>query len=203
MANLQMPGIKWSRISRSPTTSLSSPKFPMTDGIPVRNLETTRHGKGRLGMMSLPLEIKRILSRNPSRRLVGPRLFGTNLRPTRLLPKIILQSMRVQVQRTILLLRTTERTTRRTQSHLRELTHRSLDLTLDQAARVALEHILLTLMVSQLISTLIEAIKKAWNWFKRRRCPGQDWPEFWDILQAHHRLHGMERYQKQRLGHVD
>jgi hypothetical protein len=138
----------------------------MTDGIPVRNLETTRHGKGRLGIMSLPLEIKRILSRNPSRRLVGPRLFGTNLRPTRLLRKIILQSMRVQVQRTILLLRTTERTTRRTQSHLRELTHRSLDLTLDQAARVALEHILLTLMVSQFISTLTEAIKKAWNWFK-------------------------------------
>jgi hypothetical protein len=183
-ANLQIPRIDKSRISRSPITSQNSPKFQRTDGILARNLRlgttrlakdrlrlinlllergrtlsrnprlgTTCRAKGRLRQINLLLETRRTLSRNPSRNLISLTFFGIK----RLLPNIILQSMWVQrmsnrhmnsrsQQR-----RTTEHMTRHTQSHPRELTHRNPDLTLDQAARVALNRTLLTLMVSQSI----------------------------------------------------
>jgi hypothetical protein len=93
-ANLQLPRIDNSRISRSPITSQNSPKFQRTDMILARNprLGTIRLAKGRLQQINLLLVRGRTLSRNPSRNLSGLTFFGIK----RLLPNIILQSMWVQ-----------------------------------------------------------------------------------------------------------
>jgi hypothetical protein len=150
-ANLQLPRIDNSRISRSPITSQNSPKFQRTDGTLARNLRlgTIRQAKDRLRQINLLLETRPTLSRNLSRNLSGLTFFGIK----RLLPNTILQSMWVQRVSNRLMNSRREHMTRHTQSHRRELTHRNPDLTLDQAAQMPVNRTLLTLMVSRSILT--------------------------------------------------